>query len=116
VQGAAWATAAFSAAVFGQLMHYAAVIGWLPRLIPAGPAPATTLPWPRASVFWACVAAAALAMLVLFALDYYTARLVYSLAAAVHASIEIPLIAVALAGLRGDDEPGRERRAVAQPG
>jgi hypothetical protein len=118
---ASWATAAFSAAVFGQLMHYAAVIGWLPRLIPAGPA-ATMLRWPRAGAFWAGVALAALGMLALFTLDYYTARIVYGLAAAVHASVEIPLIAVALAGLRrplgqhADRDPGRERGAVAQPG
>ena len=122
LHGAAWATAAFSAAVFGQLMHYAAVIFWLPRLIPAGPQAATMLPWPRARVFWAGVTVTALAMLVLFTLDYYTARIAYGLAAAVHASIEIPLIAVALAGLRqpggepADREASGERRTVAQPG
>jgi hypothetical protein len=76
------------------------------------------VPWPRARVFWAGVGAAALAMLALFTIDYAAARIVYSLAAAVHASIEIPLIAVALAGLRqpADGEPGREGPAVAQPG
>ncbi len=117
LHGASWATAAFSAAVFAQLMHYAAVIDWLPRLIPKEPT-RTMLRWPRAHVFWVSVAAAALAMLALFAIDYYSARIVYGLAAAVHASIEIPLIAVALAGLRQprDGQPDRHRRAVAQPG
>jgi hypothetical protein len=119
LQDAPWAVAAFSAAVFAQLMHYAAVIGWMPRLI----APASggaALPWPRARVFWAAVAGAGAAMLALFAVDWTTARLAYSLAAAVHASVEIPLIALALAGLGGGqpvvDQPGGEGRAVAQPG
>ena len=91
-----WAASVFSAAVFAQCMHYAAVIGVLPRLIGAEARPA--LRWPAATRFGWGLAAVGAALLVGFALDYGFARKVYALAALVHAWAELPVLLLALPG------------------
>jgi hypothetical protein len=91
----AWALPAFSACVFAQVMHYAAVILLYPRLARRVPA-RTLLPWPRHLAGAIAVSAAALA--VGFFFDYHAARKLYALAALVHAWIEIPLLVLVLGG------------------
>jgi hypothetical protein len=85
----------FSACVFAQTMHYAAVIHLLPRLV--GEAPRATLaPWPPRRLFLLGLATAAAALALVFAMDYALARRIYALAALVHAWIEIPILLLAL--------------------
>jgi hypothetical protein len=88
-----WAVHAFSAAVFAQIMHYAAVILLLPRL--AGDTPGR---WPARRVA-AGIAIAAAVLALLFAADYRLARQLYGLAALVHSWIEIPILLIALGGV-----------------
>ena len=80
----------FSAAVCAQLLHYAAVIFYLPRTLT--PAERPTLPWPRPALFVVVVVALSLGLLVHFALDFKGARALYGLVAAVHAWIELPVL------------------------
>lgn len=90
-----WAAPMFSACVFAQTMHYAAVIHLLPRLV--GDAPRATLaPWPRQNVFVVLIALAAAALAFVFVLDYALARKIYAVAALVHAWVEIPILLLAL--------------------
>ena len=91
----------FSAAVVAQSMHYVAVILFLPRLLVtrAGIAqPPPLAPWPRWSWFAWGVAGIAAAGFVVYAVDYTTARSAYSVAAAIHAWIELPVFLLALGG------------------
>ena len=100
-----WAAPIFSACVFAQTMHYAAVIHLLPRLV--GDAPrATIAPWPRKPIFLGLVAFAAAALAFVFVIDYPLARKIYAVAALVHAWIEIPVLLLAL-DRRRNDEIGR---------
>lgn len=92
--GEDWAVDAFSASVFAQCIHYVAVIGVLPLLIPADARP--LVGWPRAGTFWLIVAAAGLAAFAGFALDYGHARKIYAVLALLHAWLEIPLLVLAL--------------------
>ncbi|MCX7360558.1 MAG: hypothetical protein NTV97_01505 [Alphaproteobacteria bacterium] len=89
-----WALHAFSACVFAQCMHYVAVIGVLPALIPAGSAP--ILPWPTTRRFVVMLIVLAGAMALGFSFDYEVARHVYALAALLHAWLELPLLLLAL--------------------
>jgi hypothetical protein len=91
-----WALHLFSAAVFAQIMHYAAVILLLPRLAnEAGSRPR----WPRPRRGLAAGIAVATAVLaVVFFVDYRLARQLYGLAALVHSWLEIPVLLVALGG------------------
>lgn len=90
-----WATSMFSACVFAQTMHYAAVIHLLPRLV--GEAPRATLaPWPDRNVFLAALAFAAAALALVFVIDYAFARKLYAIAALAHAWVEIPILLLAL--------------------
>jgi hypothetical protein len=86
--GASWATAAFSACVFGQLMHYWATIVVMPRL--AGDRP--LLPWPRGVAWLAALVVPAALLVILFAERFAFARSVYGVAAGVHAWVEVPLL------------------------
>jgi hypothetical protein len=100
-----WALHMFSAAVFAQCMHYAAVIILLPRLIDAGRRQ-TLLPWPNARRFAVYLAIAGLAFAVGFMIDFKLARQVYALAALVHAWVEIPILLLLLdRGGRGTVTP-----------
>ena len=92
--GEGWALNAFSASVFAQCMHYVAVIGVLPALIPAGSAP--ILPWPTTRRFFAALIALGGAIALGFSFDYGIARHVYALAALLHAWLELPLLLLAL--------------------
>jgi hypothetical protein len=93
-----WALHAFTAAVFAQITHYTVVIALLPRLL--GDAPSTAvIRWPSGRRFVAAIAAAGLALVLLFVLDYRLARQVYALAALVHSWVEIPVLLLAWGGL-----------------
>ena len=106
--GADWATAAFSALTYAQLVHYAVVIGVLPRLAPGGPAAPSVIGLSRLSTrtFVGLVTLLSLVGAVGYALDFSQARLWYGVVAAVHAWIELPALLVALA-------PALSRRAAA---
>lgn len=94
-----WAVHLFSAAVFAQCMHYAVVIGLLPRLIASEDARReTVLPWPATRRFWGIVAVSGAALVVAFATDFGTSRQLYGLLALVHAWIEVPMLLLALDG------------------
>ncbi len=92
-----WALHAFSAAVFAQIMHYAAVILLLPRLAAETPA-RRRLAWPPYALA-AGIAVAAAALALVFLADYGVARQLYGLAALVHSWLEIPVLLVALGGI-----------------
>ncbi len=89
-----WAPHAFSALVFAQCMHYAAVIHVLPRL-----ADATGVPAERPAMRWTwrgltVLVAGTLALL--FLADFKDARGWYGIFAAVHAWSEVPLLLLAM--------------------
>jgi len=89
----------FQAAVVSQVMHYVAVIALLPRLLAKGGAREGRLaPWPRWPVFYALMAAAGLASLAFYYVDFGEARAAYALAAALHSWIELPVFLMALGG------------------
>lgn len=97
---AAWAGGAlarplFAAAVYLQLMHYAAVVHLLPRLAPEWRPAGSLLPWPKPAAFLRATAALAALLFVAFALSFGDARAFYGIAASVHAFVEIPLLLVA---------------------
>jgi hypothetical protein len=91
-----WALHIFAAAVFAQCMHYVTVIVILPRLIDGRVFAATLVSWPRAALFFAYLAFAALTLAFGFAVDFKVARQVYGLIAMVHSWIEIPILVLAL--------------------
>ena len=100
VQESSWALHAFSAAVFAQCMHYAAVIHVLPRLLAEQGGEAGRMgivPWPRRRTFVVSMAVASVVMLVAFVADFQDGRALYGIAAAVHAWVEIPILLVAFA-------------------
>jgi hypothetical protein len=108
LRAAPWAVHVFAGAVFAQCMHYAAVIYVLPRCLPGpalalerrgAPAARAVIPWPRADRFAGAIAVFSLAMFAGFALDYGNARGAYSVAAAIHAWIELPILLLALGGV-----------------
>ena len=98
VHGSSWAVPAFSALVFVQCMHYATVLGVLPRMAPGGPdAPsATGLSRIQTPAFVLGVAVLTVLSFVGFSLDFAGTRGWYGVAAAVHAWVEVPLLLVAL--------------------
>lgn len=93
----------FSGAVAAQLLHYGAVIIWLPRSLGADERP--TLPWPRARVFAVVVVALSLGLFVHFWFDFKGARFVYGIVAAVHAWIELPVLLAGFASLSKSPTP-----------
>lgn len=102
LHASAFAQHAFSGAVFAQCLHYAAVIWLLPRLIPATGIERTgLLRWPSARLFGIALAAASAALAAGYAIDFDAARRLYSLAALLHAWIEIPILVLALEGVTG---------------
>lgn len=95
--GEPWALHAFSAVVFAQLMHYAAVLHLLPRLLP---------PEARAEpgadrAFLLAIVGVGVVLFIGFALDFKQARSVYGIASALHAWIEVPILMIALLGVLG---------------
>jgi hypothetical protein len=87
------AVSLFSAAVCAQLLHYGAVLGWLPRTLDGQDRPA--LPWPSWPVLIAGLVIVGGGLAIHFAVDFVGARAVYSLPAAIHAWLELPLLLVA---------------------
>ncbi len=94
-QRADFAVQLFSAAVCAQLLHYGAVLVWLPRALGDDDVPA--LRWGGPALFAAVVAVSAIGMGVYFAVDFSIARMLYGLPAAVHAWLELPVLLTALA-------------------
>jgi hypothetical protein len=88
----------FSAAVCAQLLHYGAVLVWLPRSLTDDDV--ATVPWGRPAVFVAVLGIIALGLAGHFAVDFAGARALYGLPAAVHAWLELPVLLVAF-GLPG---------------
>jgi hypothetical protein len=82
----------FSAAVSAQLLHYGAVLWWLPREARRS---GETRPASTSLVVVVVVVVVLLALA--FAIDFRSARVAYGLLAAVHAWIELPVLFVALA-------------------
>lgn len=106
--GAANAIDLFSAAVVAQCAHYAAVILVLPALLArSDPRARGLLSWPQGWTFAGLVATLCAVSLYAFSRGFAEARALYSIAASVHAWIEIPLIVVALTRSheRGDQLP-----------
>lgn len=94
----------FQACVFMQCAHYVAVIGVLPRLLPAEAR--GRLRWPGAQ-WWPWLLAATVLALIPFAFDFAGARRGYGVLAAVHAWVEVPLLLLALLGMAGRGMAGR---------
>jgi hypothetical protein len=88
----------FEAAVTAQAMHYLSVIAVMPRLLARyRNEPARGLvPWPSWRNFYIAVAALALAVFAGHALDYPNARAFYSVGAAIHSWVELPIFLIAL--------------------
>lgn len=85
----------FAAAAFLQCMHYAVVLGVLPRLGGGDEARGAVVPWPRAAWFLPVVGVAGALALVGFARDFAGTRATYGVFAAVHAWLELPVLALA---------------------
>jgi len=103
--GTEFADRLFATAAYLQCMHYAVVLHVLPRLSGGTETNHATLPWPRQRIFTAAVAAIGLLTAIAFAANFATTRSVYSLFAAVHAWIEIPILLIACAVLPRRSQP-----------
>lgn len=105
---ASWAPHAFSALVFAQCMHYAAVIHVLPRLADSGIAPEER---PRMKWLWrGLTLVVAGVLLAVFLVDFKAARGWYGIFAAVHAWSEVPLLLLAMIPLVGTQAKRRQSR------
>lgn len=104
---APWALPLFSAVVFTQCMHYATVIGVLPRLAPGGPAAPAVIGLSRLprALFVGGVVALTLVGLWGYTQDFADTRRWYGIIAAVHAWIEIPVLMLALLPLTSERRP-----------
>ncbi|MEL6345465.1 MAG: hypothetical protein AAFV53_20320 [Myxococcota bacterium] len=104
---ASWAAAVFATMAYAQCMHYAVVIGVLPRLVPPGPDADHALGLSRlpVGIFVGGVIVLSAALLVGYGLDFREARGWYGVLAAVHAWLEVPVLLLALTGpiARGHD-------------
>ena len=89
----------FAAAAFLQCMHYAVVMHVLPRLSGGTETTASVISWPKHRLFTAAVVTIGLLMTIGFIANFRSARSVYSMFAAVHAWIEIPVLLLACAVL-----------------
>lgn len=97
--GTEFADRLFAMAAYLQCMHYAVVLHVLPRLSGGTETSCATLPWPPRRIFTAAVTAIGLLAAIAFAANFATTRSVYSLFAAVHAWLEIPILLLACAVL-----------------
>lgn len=93
--GTPFADRLFTAAAYLQCMHYAVVLGVLPRLSGGSETAHALLPWPRRRVFAAAVAALGAVAALEFAGDFGGTRRVYAVVAALHAWIEVPVLVAA---------------------
>ena len=85
----------FAAAAYLQCMHYAVVLHVLPKLSGGAEAPGAVIGWPRPAVFAVVVALAGITFTVSFADDFAGTRSVYAVFAALHAWLELPILALA---------------------
>ncbi len=92
--GGAAAVDLFTAAVYLQCLHYAVVIGVLPRLVPAE-ARRGIVPWPGRSRFVLLLAVVGAVGLFAFARSFAGTRELYGVFAAVHAWVEVPVLLAA---------------------
>jgi len=90
---------AFSAAVFLQCMHYAVVLGILPNWEKNAKnnLKNSLLQWNRQNIFNKVVIFLSTLIFIYFAQSFTDARKLYSIAAAVHAWVEFPILLLALA-------------------
>jgi hypothetical protein len=86
----------FAMATYLQCMHYAVVLGVLPRLDAHASTAGSRLPWPAPRTFWLATAAATAVLLVGYATGFAAARSLYGVFAAVHAWAEVPALLLAL--------------------
>lgn len=90
----------FAAAAYLQCMHYAIVIGILPRYEPKTTTRADTyIRWPAARVWLPLLAVIGLGSFLVYAWSFRDARALYGLFALVHAWVEVPVLLAALAPL-----------------
>ena len=89
----------FAAAAYLQCMHYAVVLHVLPKLAGGDQAKHATLPWPKQRVFLTAVGCLGIIMTIGFVANFREARSTYSMFAAMHAWIEIPVLMIAFAVL-----------------
>ncbi len=103
----------FAAVTYLQWLHYATVIGVLPRALGPRDEPGNQprLPWPGARVLAVLVALLAIAAAYSFSTDFSGARAAYGVPAALHAWIEIPLLLIALS-LALDGSTQKQRQAA----
>jgi len=92
--GSTFADRLFAAAAYLQCMHYAVVLGVLPRLS-TGERAGTLAPWPPRRAFGLAVLGLGAVAALGFALDFVGTRSAYAMFAAVHAWIEIPVLVLA---------------------
>jgi len=85
----------FAAAAYLQCMHYAVVLLVLPRLSGGSETAGARLPWPRPAMFIATTVAAGAVATIGFLFDFHGTRDAYAVLAAVHAWLEIPVLALA---------------------
>lgn len=97
--GTSFADRLFATAAYLQCMHYAVVLHVLPRLSGGTETASVMMPWPSPRVFRTVVASVGLLAAIGFAANFGDTRSVYSLFAAVHAWIEIPVLLIACAVL-----------------
>jgi len=91
----------FAAAAYLQCLHYAVVIGILPRLEPGDVDPAAVyVRWPSRRLWIPALCVVAGVSFAVFAWSFRDARTFYGLFALVHAWIEVPVLIAALAPLR----------------
>ncbi|MCJ8280567.1 MAG: hypothetical protein MJK14_11855, partial [Rivularia sp. ALOHA_DT_140] len=86
---------AFSAAVFLQCMHYAVVLGVLPRWDKNKNNNLSV--WNRQNIFNTIVIFLSTLIFIYFVQSFANARKIYSIAAAIHAWVEFPILLLALA-------------------
>ncbi|MCA8973775.1 MAG: hypothetical protein KDC98_03600 [Planctomycetes bacterium] len=93
--GTAFADRLFATAAFLQCMHYAVVLHVLPRLSGGAERSGEAIAWPRAATWAAVLAMAALLFTIGFGYDFARTRSIYAVFAAVHAWLELPILALA---------------------
>ena len=111
-----FAPALFSAVTFAQLVHYAVVIGVLPRVAPGGPGWPAPVGLSRPSPLAFAVGVGILSVVAAagYLLDFGLSRRWYGVVAAVHAWIEVPALLLALAA-RPAAQPDRVIAKITSP-
>lgn len=96
-----WAHHAFSAITFAQCMHYVAVIWIMPKLLKkTSPLNQSIISWPKQGYFWNLIVVSTLVLVFFYCQDFFWARSIYGIAAAMHAYVEIPILLIAFAATK----------------